>query len=278
MISFKDQLGRVIHLKDYPRRIVSVVPSQTELLFDLGLRNEVVGITKFCVHPQEWFRNKPRVGGTKTLNMEIIHSLEPDLVIANKEENTKTQIDEIALKYPVWISDVNDLDSAIEMIVSLGELTNKIQQANSIANGINNKFRLLSCQPYSGPGRRGVRTAEPIPNSQTAYLIWKDPYMTVGEGTFISAMLEICGFKNAFQHFNRYPQVTISDLKAANCQFLFLSSEPFPFRQKHIKELKVHLPDTKIILVDGEMFSWYGSRLLQATDYFQKLISEVYSL
>lgn len=266
MISSKDQLGRTIHLQAYPQRILSVVPSQTELLFDLGLQEEVVGITKFCVHPPEWFRSKTKVGGTKTLKVEIIHSLHPDLIIANKEENTKEQIDVLAGRYPVWISDVNDLDSALQMIVSVGILTNKPQKASEITNQIRNNFSHLMKQ---------LQTQNHQP--QTAYLIWKDPYMTTGGDTFINAMLKVCGLKNVFEHLARYPIINISELQTSNCQVLLLSSEPYPFNQKHIAELQVNLPGTKIILVDGEMFSWYGSRLIQSAIYFQKLINEVYS-
>ena len=113
---FKDQTRRTIFIDAYPKRIISIVPSQTELLADLGLSDEVVGITKFCVHPNEWFRSKARVGGTKQLNIETIHALQPDLIIANKEENVKEQIEELENHFPVWISDVNKLTDAYEMI------------------------------------------------------------------------------------------------------------------------------------------------------------------
>src|SRR5689334_18071707 len=128
MPSFTDQIGRTISLNKTPRRIISLVPSQTELLYDLGLSDEVVGITKFCVHPEEWFRNKPRVGGTKQLNMDIIHHLQPDLVIANKEENVREQVEELASHYPVWVSDINNPDDAYWMMKELGSITGKINR------------------------------------------------------------------------------------------------------------------------------------------------------
>jgi ABC-type Fe3+-hydroxamate transport system substrate-binding protein len=266
MISFTDQLGRIIHLQSCPKRIVSVVPSQTELLFDLGLQEEVIGITRFCVHPHQWYHNKKKVGGTKILKMEIIHSLKPDLIIANKEENTKEQIEALEKKYPVWISDVHDLETALEMIVSVGELTNKAQKAVFMAAEIKENFRQLQASLV----RQRLLNGNENNELKTAYLIWKDPYMTVGGDVFIHAMLVASGLKNVFEHLDRYPQINIADLQTADCKLLLLSTEPYPFSQKHIEELQKHLPDTKIILVDGEMFSWYGSRLLQSAEYFQK--------
>lgn len=257
---FIDQTGRNISLNKLPQRIISLVPSQTELLFDLGLENEVIGITKFCVHPEEWFRNKTRVGGTKQLNLEIIRQLRPDLIIANKEENVKEQIDELEKDFPVWISDVSNLDDAFVMIKQVGLITNKEHQANKIINQIKENFSRLQ-----------------TPNSRlrTAYLIWQDPYMTVGGDTFIHAMMKKAGFENIFSDKKRYPEITIEELQTAGCQLIFLSSEPFPFKEKHRGELQKKLPGTKVFLVDGEMFSWYGSRLQFAPAYFQHLYDQI---
>ncbi|MBN8673476.1 MAG: ABC transporter substrate-binding protein [Chitinophagales bacterium] len=256
MLSFTDQTGQVVRLPAIPKRIISLVPSQTELLADLGLTDEVVGITKFCIHPKEWFHSKIRVGGTKQLNTAIIHSLAPDLVIANKEENVKEQINELQQQYPVWISDVNNLDDAYEMIAQIGAMTEKSEQATRIIEKISTKFSQLQTSNFK---------------LKTAYLIWQKPYMTVGGDTFIHSMLELAGFDNICKEQTRYPEVTIAELKNANCELLLLSSEPFPFQQKHIDELQSLLPNTKIILVDGELFSWYGSRLLKAPAYFTAL-------
>jgi ABC-type Fe3+-hydroxamate transport system substrate-binding protein len=262
MLSFTDQLGRVVLLPSYPNRIISLVPSQTELLFDLGLHDEVVGITKFCVHPQQWFNKKIKVGGTKNINLVTIHSLRPDLVIANKEENTKEQVEALVKQYPVWISNVHDLETALQMIVMIGELTNKHQKAIFIADQIRGNFDRVEKKLN---GHAFAATAK----IKAAYLIWKDPYMTVGGDTFIHNMLEACGLENMFNNHSRYPQISLSDLRTANCELLLLSTEPYPFAEKHIEELKIQLPHTKIILVDGEMFSWYGSRLLQTPGYLE---------
>lgn len=257
---FTDQTGRNIFINKTPQRIISLVPSQTELLADLGLDKEVVGITKFCVHPEGWFHSKTRVGGTKQLKMDIIHQLQPDLVIANKEENVKEQVEELEKSYPVWISDINDLPAAFEMIKQVGLITGKEKPANEMILRIKENFSKL-------PTHGSRLTA--------AYLIWQKPYMTVGGDTFIHSMLEAAGFENIFSNKTRYPEVTIADLHIVNCELLLLSSEPFPFQQKHIDELQKELPNTKIVLVDGEMFSWYGSRLLQAPAYFSLLQNQL---
>jgi ABC-type Fe3+-hydroxamate transport system substrate-binding protein len=260
MLSLTDQLNRTIVLRATPARIVSIVPSQTELLYYLGLEQEVVGITKFCVHPTSWFSSKTRVGGTKAIKMDIIHQLQPDLVLANKEENVREQVEEIARHYPTWISDVNNLEDALAMIKQVGAITGKTEKAGELVAGINVSFSQLTTD-HSQPG--------------TAYLIWKNPYMTIGGDTFIHNMLTRCGFHNIFGNTTRYPEVTVEQLQAADCRLLLLSSEPFPFQQKHIAELQEQLPHTKILLADGEFFSWYGSRLLEAPRYFQQLISEL---
>jgi ABC-type Fe3+-hydroxamate transport system substrate-binding protein len=264
---FTDQLSRIIELPVAPQRIVSIVPSQTELLYSLGLNDQVVGITKFCVHPESWFRQKTRIGGTKALHMDRIHQLQPDLIIANKEENVKEQVEELARHYPVWISNINNLPDALDMIGKIGAVTDTAAKAAGIIENVTFAFKQLQTIPApQQPGNYQL---------QTAYLIWKNPYMTIGSDTFIHDMLTRCGFQNIFAHTTRYPAITIEQLQAAGCQLLLLSSEPYPFKQQHIDELQQHLPHTTIRLVDGEMFSWYGSRLLHAPAYFTRLIQQV---
>jgi ABC-type Fe3+-hydroxamate transport system substrate-binding protein len=250
-------------LQSTPQKIISVVPSQTELLFDLGLNEEVIAITKFCVHPDEWFRSKTRIGGTKQLKTDSIKQLKPDLIMANKEENVKEQIEELEIDFPVWISDIKNLDDAYEMVEQVGLMVNKEQQAKQMTVQIKENFSRLQTT-----------------NSRlrTTYLIWQDPYMTIGGDTFINSMLETAGFENIFKNQKRYPEIKIDDLRTANCKLLLLSSEPFPFKEKHVDELQPQLPNTKIVLVDGQMFSWYGSRLLKAPDYFLSLYNLIPNL
>jgi len=260
--AFTDQLGRTIDLEIQPSRIISLVPSQTELLYALGLDDEVIGITKFCSHPTEWFRSKTRVGGTKKLNIEKIQSLNPDLIIANKEENLQSEIELLSKYIPVWISDICNLTNAVQMITQVGALVHKQEKAMEIIKNIQLEFEHFRNQ--------GVRTAV-----RTCYLIWKDPYMTAGGDTFINDMLEHAGLENVYKSKNRYPEITVTELKNMNIQLLLLSSEPYPFKEKHVAELQHALRDTKIMLCDGEMFSWYGSRLSYAPQYFKKLRDEI---
>ncbi|MGB8191915.1 MAG: helical backbone metal receptor [Chitinophagaceae bacterium] len=261
---FTDQTGRQISLEQNPVRIISLVPSQTELLYHLGLDEEVIGITKFCVHPNEWFRNKTRIGGTKQIHIDAVHRLQPDFILANKEENVKDQVETLERDFPVWVSDVNTLEDACSMIRSIGEITGKAEPAMNMALRIQQQFELLELS--------FDKSKAPL---HTAYLIWKDPYMTIGNDTFIHDMLTRCGLENIFASQKRYPVVSIEQLRAeadiSRLQLLLLSSEPYPFAQKHLEELQPLLPGIKIMLADGEMFSWYGSRLLQAPAYFQKL-------
>lgn len=261
MPSFTDQTGNTITLSSAPTRIVSLVPSQTELLFDLGLDEQVAGITKFCVHPPEWHHTKTRVGGTKKLHLDTIYQLQPDLIIANKEENTKEEIEALAGSYPVWVSDISNLAHACEMIRQVGEMTGTTTKASGIISSIQHEFDQLR------------QTNPPFKTMRAAYLVWNDPFMTVGSDTFIHAMLSESGLENVFAGKSRYPVISQEDIRNSGCEVLLLSSEPYPFKQKHIDQLQPLFPGIKILIADGEMFSWYGSRLQYAPRYFARLHS-----
>jgi ABC-type Fe3+-hydroxamate transport system substrate-binding protein len=260
-MTITDQLNRTIEFNFPPKRIVSLVPSQSELLWHLGLQKELVGITKFCVHPTEMFRSVKRIGGTKTIKLDEIQNLIPDLIIANKEENQQEQIEELCKHFPVYISDIYTINDALQMIEQVGLITDRKNQSQELASALKEKYNQFKVNKLK------------ISNNKVAYLIWKNPYMAAGSTTFITNVLHECGFTNVFaSHLNRYPKIEVEDLKKQSLDFIFLSSEPYPFKEKHIQELQLHLPSVKIILVDGEMFSWYGSRLLYAFDYFEDLI------
>lgn len=261
MPTYTDQTGSKIDIPAVPRRIISLVPSQTEFLYALGLEAEVIGITKFCIHPNSWFQHKTRIGGTKDLHIYQIIALAPDLIIANKEENTAAQVLQLAEIFPVYTSDIANLPDALGMMAAIGQITAKQEQATVICSAIQAAFDQLKPPPTSAAPR-------------TAYLIWKDPYMTVGGDTFIHDMLTRSGFKNIFGTHSRYPEITLEELKAAAVELLLLSSEPYPFQEKHIKTLQAELPGTRIMLADGEYFSWYGSRLLGAPAYFTGIIEQ----
>ncbi|MBL7984308.1 MAG: ABC transporter substrate-binding protein [Flavobacteriales bacterium] len=258
MRSITDQMHRTVKVPDAPQRIISLVPSQTELLYDLGLGERVVGITKFCVHPETWFKTKHRVGGTKKVDMEKIRALKPDLIIGNKEENERKDIEALEKEFPVWMSDVRSLHHAAHMILQVGAITGSEAKAEKIVRGIATAFEDL----------------KPLPEPLTvAYLIWREPYMAVGQGTFVNDMLWRCGLQNVFDEGDaRYPEITAQELAEADPDLILLSSEPYPFKEKHLAEFNMICPGTPVRIVDGELFSWYGSRLLASPAYMNGLL------
>jgi ABC-type Fe3+-hydroxamate transport system substrate-binding protein len=262
-MTIQDQIGNQIILSEPPKRIVSLVPSQTELLFSLGLEDEVVGITKFCIHPENWFRTKTRIGGTKNPHISKITSLNPDIIIANKEENREEDVKALRAICPVWTSDVHHLDDALNMIEQIGIVVNRKENADKLICEIRDKFNILSQSHHI----------------KVAYLIWKNPYMSIGNDTFIHSMLQQAGFINVFANYTRYPVITEEMLKECNADYIFLSSEPYPFKEKHIMELNQILSQknahAKVLLVNGEYFSWYGSRLTDAANYLNNLINSL---
>lgn len=260
MLHYTDQTGNTIRLNEIPKRIISIVPSQSELLWDFGLRDELVGITKFCIHPEELFKTKVRVGGTKKLNIDKIRALKPDLIIGNKEENERSQIEELQKEFNVWMSDIYTLADAFEMMKQLGEICGKEKEALRLVDSIN-----ISLNEIHNVFKK----------QKVAYFIWYKPYMVVAEHTFINYILNHLGFENSFGNKQRYPEVTNDDLKTTTPSVCFLSSEPFPFKDQHVEELKKLLPGSKILIVDGEVFSWYGSRLLHLNKYVKELLSLV---
>lgn len=265
-LAFTDQMNRRVLIPQEPQRIVSLVPSITELLFSLGLGDRVVGVTRFCIFPEEARKNSRNIGGTKKLHIDRIAELQPDLIIGSKEENTRDEIDALAKHHPVWMSDVQTVSQGIDMIRQVGEITGTTAEANRMANKISSGFKDL-------------KTEQREPAFRVAYLIWYDPIMVSGGDNFISNVLETAGWQNIFsQHMeSRYPEVSIPDLKAAKPEVIFLSSEPYPFKQKHVDLFTEALPDSRVILVDGAMFSWYGSRMLQMPAYLSKLADELKS-
>ena len=266
MIRVTDQMGRAFLINEHPKKIISLVPSQTELLYSLGLEEEVIGITKFCIHPSAWFTSKTRIGGTKNANIPLIKSLGPDLIIANKEENTRNQIEDLEKIAPVWVSDIADLQQAKEMILQIGQMTGKMAAATELVANIDQRFWDLS-------NSLAAQNKQPL---KTAYLIWNNPYMAAGSDTFIHQLLKAAGCKNVFENTPRYPSTSVDDLIEKQTELVLLSSEPYPFKDSHIKKLQQAMPTAKILLVDGEYFSWYGSRLLQSPAYFLSLQRKIH--
>ena len=258
-LTITDQMGRRVAVPFPPQRIISLVPSQTELLFDLGLGKKVVGVTKFCIHPAEARAQSTVIGGTKNFDFEKIAALKPDLIIGNKEENYQDGIEQLAAKYPVWLSDISHLPEALDMIRRVGFIAGAKEKATALAHDIEASFTTLAAPAAEEP---------PV---STAYFIWRKPYMAAASGTFIDDMLRRAGFANAFGGLSRYPEISAAQLAEAAPRRIFLSSEPYPFAAKHLAEFQQICPAAVIEIVDGELFSWYGSRLQKSAAYFSQL-------
>jgi len=258
---FIDQMGGQISLGNPPKRIISLVPSQTELLYELGAADLLVGRTKFCVHPKPDVLKLPVVGGTKTPDLQRIIKLNPDLIIGNKEENEQISIEEIKRHFPVWMSDIENFNQSIDMIMMLGSLLACEENASALLEQIlvaKDELQTFAGAKF-GNHKPGV-----------IYMIWKNPYMAAGTNTFINEMIGFCGLKNLAG--GRYPEFSNEQLNALKPELIFLSSEPYPFKDKHVSEIKEICPGAKIVLVDGEMFSWYGCRIKAAFPYFKQLL------
>ena len=264
MKQLTDQLG-ISHSFDFsPKRIVSLVPSQTELLYDLGLEDSIVGITKFCVHPYHFKTTKKIVGGTKSVHYDKIRLLEPDIIICNKEENTLEMVDELRKICPVWVTNVATLHDNFQMITDFGNLFNKRTEARKWNDKL--AFALSDFENF-------IRD---IPVRKVAYFIWKNPYMVAGSGTFIDELLKLNHFQNLYASIERYPEIELLKMEEeGGLDLILLSSEPFPFKAEDGYEIKKYDTNAQVILVDGEMFSWHGSRLLKAFDYFKYLHNSI---
>lgn len=250
-----DDLGRTITLAEPPQRIISLVPSLTELLFDLGLADRMVGVTKFCIHPSHAQSVATKVGGTKSFDFEQIKALNPDLIIANKEENYKDGIEQLCEDYPVYISDIFDLKDAMNTITQIGRMTQSESKSKQLVENI----------------QQGFEEVKDKLEGQVLYLIWQGPVMVAGADNFINFLLDWLGLDNAVGHLTRYPELNEEALSQQSPDYVFLSSEPYPFKEKHLSKFEQMFPNAEVMLVDGEMFSWYGSRLVHSPKYFMSL-------
>lgn len=259
-MEFKDQMGRVFEISETPKRIISLVPSQTELLFDLGLENSIVGLTKFCVHPYHLKQTKTIVGGTKNIKIEKIKALKPDIILCNKEENTKEIVGACMAIAPVHVSDIYTLSDAKSLITQYGQLFSCRTEASKINQKID--YNLNDFLEF-------IKNKE---TKKVAYFIWRNPWMVAGDNTFIDYLLELNNFENIYKNKQRYPEVELKKIRLeGDPDLVLLSSEPYPFKEEHAFEVGRFTHHATTIFVDGEMFSWYGSRLIKAFDYFKKL-------
>ena len=255
-MEFRDQLDRIVSIPNIPSRIISLVPSQTELLVDLGLRESIVGITKFCVHPSDLRDKTTIVGGTKNIHLQKVIDLKPDFIFCNKEENSWEMVEELQTIAPVWVSDMYNIEDCKEMILRIGEIfqsKSAIKIVEEIIAAQEDFKEFIS--------KKNLKSV--------LYLIWKNPYMAAGRNTFINKLLQLNNFSNAIEdEDSRYPEIELDDFPEV--ETILLSTEPYPFKEKDARELRRKL-NKEVIVVDGEFFSWYGSRLIKAFDYFKTL-------
>lgn len=260
MKQYTDQLGTLHSFETAPKRIVSLVPSQTELLYDLGLDDKIIGITKFCVHPYHLKSTKKIVGGTKKVDVEKIRLLQPDIIICNKEENTKEIVDELASICPIWVTNILTIEDNFQVITDFGQLFNCRTESQKWNDKI--AFALKDFKNF----------VTNIPVKKAAYFIWKNPYMVAGSDNYINELLLLNHFTNIYLDKGRYPEIEIRKIRLeGDPDVVFLSSEPYPFKEEDAFEIGRFTHHAKTVLVDGEMFSWYGSRLLKAFPYFKKM-------
>ncbi|MEX0944185.1 MAG: helical backbone metal receptor, partial [Balneolaceae bacterium] len=222
-----------------PNKIVSLVPSLTELLFNLGLGERVVGRTRFCIQPKESVDDIPIVGGTKNPNLEKIQTLNPDLIIANREENRKEDIEQLEEDgFNVMVTEVSTIEEALFVIHDIGRTLSVEAKAKNLIQKIQEE----------------MAKTETYPPKTAAYLIWRDPWMSVGHDTYIHSVLNHFHLDNVFSGQTRYPKTTLHEISLKKPDVILLSSEPYPFKEKHIKEVGESCPGSDILLVNGEWF------------------------
>lgn len=262
-MKLEDQLGTVHSFSETPKRIISLVPSITETLYELGLEEQIIGITKFCVHPFHFKSTKVNVGGTKKVHIEKVRALKPDIIIANKEENTEEIVQQLQEICTVWVTDVENFEDSLQMIDDFGTIFKRKIDAQKWIEKL--LFAKADFEIF----------IKDVPQRKAAYLIWRAPYMAAGSFTFIDYLLKINNFENIYgKREERYPEVEIRKMRIqGDPEIVFLPSEPYPFKEEHAFEVGRLTHHAKTIFVDGEMFSWFGTHLFKAFQYF-KLLQE----
>jgi ABC-type Fe3+-hydroxamate transport system substrate-binding protein len=230
------------------QKIVSLVPSLTELIIDFGLKDQLIGRTRFCVNPEDEVEDIPIMGGTKNPRLDKIRKANPDYIIANKEENRPQDIKTLMDDFEVNVTEIQTIKDALITIHELGQILEVADTAPKLITDIQQR---LEERPDEAPLR-------------TAYLIWKDPWMTVGYDTYIHDVMSHWNLSNVFSEKSRYPEFELDDLKDYNPDLILLSSEPYPFKEKHIAQIEESYPAARVLLVEGQWFSWYGSRMKHA--------------
>jgi ABC-type Fe3+-hydroxamate transport system substrate-binding protein len=251
----RDDLGDEVVLTEIPRRIVSLVPSMTETVIDLGAADRLVGITRYCVHPAEVVARIPRVGGTKGFSFEKIASMKPDLVLANKEENRKHHVERLRKTYRVFVSHPRTVEEAVGMVRSIGALTGRSVEASEFA---------ASCD-------RVLASLEPSvvePSLRTLCMIWREPWMAAGADTYMNALLARVGFDNVFAPADgHYPKTTLAEIVERKPDVIILPDEPYAFGAENKEHMERYVKDhggaARAVLFDGSLLTWFGTRTLK---------------
>ncbi len=257
-----DDLGRTFSFKKPPRRIISLCPSVSETLLDLGLEGFLAGRTDYCIHPQNKIESIPGVGGPKSVSIQLLQSLCPDIIIAVKEENDKKTLENLAaLNYKCFIFDVNNFSDALNMIEKIGVIFNVEDRAQTMTEGIKKGFEGIG---------------QVLKKLNFIYMTWSSPYIAAGTGNYINSLITGLGFNNCLsKHINRYVRLSLGELKKLSPDIVFLPSEPYNYTLYDKLKFEKIFPSARAVLVDGEMFCWYGSRMLKAAPYIKNLIKEI---
>ncbi len=250
-------------------RVVSLCPSTTELIFQLGGEDRLIGVTNWCIHPAEGVKRIEKVGGTKDPDVQRIIELAPDLVFFNEEENRKEDAEVLdAAGIPLHVSFPKTVVESIELIRSIGNAIGRVESAESLAQQAESALALVGGQ---------CAGLEPV---RYAYLIWRKPWMAAGADTYLTDLLGLAGGLNVMAAGGeRYPALALAQLVEADPQVILLCSEPFPFKDEHIQELRGHpgLSNRIFILADGEALTWHGSRTLEGIPYAQEILGQARS-
>jgi ABC-type Fe3+-hydroxamate transport system substrate-binding protein len=264
---YVDGLGRTVEVESPPRRIVSLVPSLTEALFVFGVGKAVVGVTDFCVEPRKAVAGKTKVGGTKTLDVTQVQALRPNLVVASAEENRKEDIQALLQAgLPVFVTLPTTVGGAIDLLEQLAAMTGAVEVG---ARVVAEAREALAEVEASNEGRQPVRTFCPI---------WRNPWMTVGPGTYMHDFITVCGGDNLFglRH-ERYPRVQLSEMAERDPEVVLLPDEPYRFERKHVSEISAFrevsaVRTGRIYVVEGKHLCWYGPRIAGSLRYVSGLI------
>ncbi|MAC18009.1 MAG: cobalamin-binding protein [Flavobacteriales bacterium] len=246
-----DDRGFSLDLAGPPQRIISLVPSLTETLVDLRVEDRIVGLTKFCIHPDHLRRERMRVGGTKGVRIDVILDLQPDLVIANLEENEAQDIMALEISgIPCWVCDVRTVERAFRLLSDLGALVGMADRGADLEAEARRSWE------------EGRLSVDPGQGRKVAYAVWRNPWMWAGHDAYIQSVLRWWGW-TPWPEVARYPELEMAEVRDQGVEEVLLPSEPFPFKEDH----KAECEGLDARLVDGEMFSWYGSRMLKVPAY-----------